>query len=245
MKRPPLVLIHGFRGAPFGLEAIADELRTAGYDVYVAPNPPFAGAPTLASYTPEAYADYFAEYFKSHHIKRPLLIGHSMGTLTVSAISSIRPELVHPDLILLSPISNRPAKFFALLAPLSAYLPDSIVNLATTIYLYAGKKQFRAIMRITNACTKQTTCKKRAIFSAAYFSSHYSVADFKFSPRTNLHIIAGTKDRLIGRRSTEKLAKDLHIEPIFLTKTGHLHNYEKPHETAAEILKILAPLSNE
>lgn len=245
MKRPPLVLIHGFRGAPFGLAAIADELRIAGYDVYLVPNPPFAGAPTLDKYTPEAYADYFAEYLESHHIAKPILIGHSMGTLTVSAIASLRPNLVDPRLILLSPISYKTARFFALLAPLSAYLPDSLVNFATTCYLYTGKGQFRSTMRITNACTKQTTCPKHAIFSAAYFSSHYGVADFHFSDRTKIHIIAGTKDRLISRHSTEKLARMLDIKPVFLSGTGHLHNYEKPHETAEEILKILGSSSSE
>jgi len=244
MKKPPLVLIHGFRGAPFGLAAIADELRIAGYDVHLAPNPPFAGAPTLTTYTPEAYADYFAEYLKSHYITKPILIGHSMGTLTVSAIASLRPDLVDSRLILLSPISYKTARFFSLLAPLSAYLPDSLVNFATTCYLYTGKGQFRSTMRITNACTKQTTCPKRAIFSAAYFSSHYGVADFRFSDQTDIHIIAGTKDRLISRRSTEKLAHSLHIKPIFLQGTGHLHNYEKPHETAEEILKILTGSSS-
>lgn len=237
--RPSLVLVHGFRGAPFGLAAIADELRIAGYDVHVVPNPPFAGAPTLKEYTPKSYANYFAEYLKSHHIEKPVLIGHSMGTLTVSAIASLRPDLLDPRLILLSPISSRTARFFALLAPLSAYLPDSLVNFVTTCYLYAGKGQFRSTMRITNACTKQTTCPGHAIFSAAYFSSHYGVSDFRFSDQTNIHIIAGEKDRLISRRSTEKLAEKLKITPVFLENTGHLHNYEKPHETAVEILKFL------
>lgn len=244
MKRPSLVLVHGFRGAPFGLAAIADELRVAGYDVHAIPNPPFAGAPTLDAYTPEAYASYFADYLESHHITKPILIGHSMGTLTVSAVASLRPDLVDPCLILLSPISNKPAKFFALLAPLSAYLPDSLVNFVTTCYLYTGKGQFLSTMRITNACTKQTTCPSPAIAAASYFSSHYGVSDFKFSDQTNIHIIAGAKDRLISRHSTEKLAHSLRVNPIFLPNTGHLHNYEKPHETAEEILKILADLSS-
>lgn len=239
MKRPSLVLVHGFRGAPFGLAAIADDLRIAGYDVHLVPNPPFAGAPTLSEYTPESYTTYFADYLKSHHITQPVLIGHSMGTLTVSAVASLRPDLIDPRLILLSPISYKPAKFFALLAPLSAYLPDSLVNFATTCYLYAGKGQFRSTMRTTNACTKQSTCPRRAIYSAAYLSSHYGVADFQFADQTKVHIIAGAKDRLISRRSTEKLARSLNIQPIFLPNTGHLHNYEKPHETAQEIIKLL------
>ena len=84
----------------------------------------------------------------------------------------------------------------------------------------------------------------RLVFSAAYFSSHYGVADFQFADNTNVYIIAGTKDRLISCRSTEKLAHSLHTKPVFLQDTGHLHNYEKPHETAEEILKILADSSS-
>ena len=115
--RPTLILLHGFRGAPQGLAAIADDLRAAGYTVQTPPVPPFAGAPALSAYTPDTYADYFAHYLKAQPFQRPVIIGHSMGSIVAAALAERYPELIHPKLILLSPISVRPSRFFARLNP--------------------------------------------------------------------------------------------------------------------------------
>ena len=130
--RPTLILLHGFRGAPQGLATIADDLRAAGYTVQTPPVPPFAGAPALSAYTPDTYADYFAHYLKAQPFQRPVIIGHSMGSIVAAALAERYPELIHPKLILLSPISVRPSRFFARLTILPAYLPAGLTDFITT-----------------------------------------------------------------------------------------------------------------
>ena len=121
--RPTLILLHGFRGAPQGLAIIADDLRAAGYTVQTPPVPPFAGAPALSAYTPDTYADYFAHYLKAQPFQRPVIIGHSMGSIVAAALAERYPELIHHQLILLSPISVQPSRILASLTNLPDYLP--------------------------------------------------------------------------------------------------------------------------
>ena len=109
-KKPDVILVHGFRGSPLGLKTIADDLHQAGFTVHLPAVPPFAGSPALEKYTPHAYADFLAHYIREHQLSRPILVGHSMGSVVVSATAKFHPELINSKLILLSPISTKPAK---------------------------------------------------------------------------------------------------------------------------------------
>lgn len=238
-SKPPLVLLHGFRGSPLGLEAIATELQAASYSVFLPAVPPFAGAEPLASYTPESYTDFLARYLAQAGITRPVLIGHSMGSIIAAAAAHQRPELFDERLILMSPISVRTRKPIAMLAPLSAKIPTRTVDYATTQFLATNlrPKTFKQTLDLTHACSADQIPDKAAIIAAAQFSAQYSVADFP-SPKRIL-LLAGEHDRLIPKQKTIQLANQFAAETHFIPKTGHLHNYEKPHETVQAILKFL------
>lgn len=239
IKKPALILVHGFRGSPIGLEEVANLLRQGGYQVYVPAIPPFGGAPTLKKYTPEHYADYLADYITTHNLHRPVLIGHSMGSIVVSAAISIYPELVNSKSILLSPISTRTAPPFRLVAPLSAILPSRIVDYITTKYLIVprDRQTLRDILKITHRCGVDHSPRKKEVIKAAFFSTRYAVADF--SPHQELLILAGEQDHLVKQKHTVKTAHKLQAQLEFLPHTGHLHNYEQPQATANAIINFL------
>lgn len=246
-NNPALILIHGFRGAPSGLEAIANILKTAGYPVYTPAISPFAGAKALSEYTPKAYADFIARYIVEQHLLQPILIGHSMGSTITAATASFYPNLIHQKIILLAPISAKPSTFFSVLSPLSAYFPRQIVDHVTTQFLFVkdGKSYsraenrtiFRNIVKTTTICSKNCPPKKPATIAAAKFSVTHSVEDFVFNKDTM--IIAGEHDRLISQQSTIQLAQKLHAQLNFIPNSGHLHNYEKPLETSKLILDFI------
>jgi len=240
-EKPAIVLIHGFRGAPRGLEAIAQELRTANYQVYTPAVPPFAGAKPLEKVTPQAYAQYFRDYFKQHHLVRPILIGHSMGSVIAAATAQRYPEVVNDTLILLSPISTKPPRFITHLSPLINYLPPSAVDYLTTKFLFVphDKELFRKTLKITHHCSNDQPPTKSALSDAIKFSTSYCVADFLPGLQKHLVFIAGEQDRLIGQQSTRKLAEKYDTTLKFIPKSGHLHNYETPHATAKLILKAI------
>lgn len=238
-KHPDLILIHGLRGAPIGLEGIAKRLRQAGYNVHIPATPPYAGAPALDAYTPEAYADYFAQYIISQRLKRPVMIGHSMGTIIVSAIANYHPELIDERIILLSPIAERPAAPFRIISPLAALVPRHIVDYLTTRYLFVPKERqkFQETMDLTNACSAVKPPTLHDALQATRFSVTYSINDFL--PPQQILIIAGAQDRLVGKHHIDELAEKLSAQLQFIPHAGHLHNYEAPEETAQLILGFL------
>lgn len=239
LQKPDLLLIHGFRGAPRGLEAIASELRSAGYNVHVPPIPPFGGAPALSEYTAETYARYIADYIEQHQLLRPILIGHSMGSIIAAATCHIYPEQTHQKLILLSPISKATARPLRLIAPLSARLPSSMTDYVTTRFLFVphDRTLFRQSLVATHECASLINNAQSDIIASARFSSHSAVSDFPLTQK--ILFLAGTKDRLIHKKHTRRLAKKLSAEAAFIPGSGHLHIYEKPHETAEAILRFL------
>lgn len=237
--KPSIALVHGFRGSPLGLETIAKDLRQAGYTVYTPAMPPFAGAGELEAYQPKAYARYLANYIRKHQLQRPILIGHSMGSVVVSATAKFYPELVNQKLVLLSPIPTKTAWPFALVAPLASIVPRNIVDYITTRYLFVPKSKelFRQTLDITHACSEDLPPSHAAMAAATKFSTHYGVQDFL--PNQETLLIAGAKDRLVPQKQVRHLAERLQSDLKLIPGSGHLHNYEKPHETAELILEFL------
>lgn len=240
-KLPSIVLLHGFRGSPLGLETIAQDLQQAGYEVHTPAVPPFAGARDLTAYSPEEYAEYFAQYIIEHKLECPVIIGHSMGSIIASAIASLRPELVNHKLILLSPISRKTSKVINAISPLAHIVPTNLADYVTTKYLFVprhNKPLLRESLEITHVCSHDCPPTKKMMKKVTQFTTNYAVPDFPLQDKQVL-IIAGEKDKLVKKSDTKKLAQDLKAELVFLPESGHLHNYEHPHETANAIIDFL------
>lgn len=238
-QKPPLILVHGFRGAPSGLEEIAKDLRMAGFEVYTPAIPPFAGATELPEYAPNTYAEFLAKYIREHKLERPILIGHSMGSLITAATASRHPELVNQKLVLLAPISKRTPRLFSFIAPLQNYVPRKLVDYVTTRYLFVphDHKLFHKVMRLTNECSSTHPPKHKSTSAVTKFSTHNSINDFHLNRK--ILLLTGTKDRVVSPQKTNELAIKLGAKAVYLEDSGHLLNYEKPHETAKEIIKFL------
>lgn len=247
VKTTPIILVHGFRGAPVGLQDVQLALQELGYrNVFVPPIPPFAGS-KLTDYTPTSYAQYLHDFCQQNHLSHPILIGHSMGSVITAAALQQYPDFFHTKAVLMSPISARTAAPFRLIAPLSGLLPSRIIDYITTKFmaLTRDRDEFSRIMTLTHACGEIPPTKSELI-QATKFSTRYSVADFP-SPR-NFLFLAGEHDRLIPRHQTIKLAQTFTAKTYFLPGTGHIHTYEQPQVTATVIDQFLQdclPTSNQ
>lgn len=238
-QKPALILVHGFRGSPIGLKEIGKYLQQNGYRVFIPSIPPFAGAKKLPEYTPQSYADYLKTFVKEHRLQKPILIGHSMGSIVVAAALESYPKLFHNKAVLMSPISKRTAVPFRMIAPLSALAPKATVDYITTKFLFTprDKTLLKHVLEVTHDCSNDQPPLKSEIIQAAKFSTKYAIGDFNL--KQNILLLAGANDRLISQDQTVALAQKSDAELIFLPSTGHLHNYEQPCETAQAILKFI------
>ncbi|MBQ6393950.1 alpha/beta hydrolase [Candidatus Saccharibacteria bacterium] len=242
MKKPQLLLIHGFRGSHEGLIDIAVWLLDSGYECYYPDIPPVGKNKTpRTDYPPDSYAQFIADYIKDNDLDHPVLIGHSMGSIIAAATAEKYPDIINEKLILLAPISNKPPRAIASLQPLVTVLPNKLVGYLTTKFLIIpkDKKLLRETLDLTYKCSEYYTSKPD-VRASAKFSADYSIADFNFDKDTLL--LVGEKDRLIAKKVTENLAKNRNFHVKFMKNTGHLLNYENPKGVAEEIEKFLSPV---
>ena len=144
MKKPALLFVHGFRGNHLGLKETADYLKAKGYTCYAPDIPPAFNTqkeklPILSEHTADGYAKWLANYIVEKKLDRPILIGHSMGSIICAATAEKYPELINDKIFFLSPICVTPPKFICNLAPLSSILPTKMISYITTKYLLVPK----------------------------------------------------------------------------------------------------------
>ena len=242
-KKPQLLFIHGFRGNHLGLKDTMEYLKAKGYDCYAPDIPPAYNTqkeklPELTAHTADGYAKWVADYILEKKLTRPILIGHSMGSIISAATAEKYPELINEKIFFLSPICVTPPKFICNLAPLSVILPTKLISYITTKYLLVpkDKQTFKDVLVITKKCAEKFT-SKRDSGRAAKFSISYSISDFNFDKKCVF--IAGESDKLNSQKQIKKVAKKFNVAPAFLKKSGHLINYECPVKLAKEIEKNL------
>lgn len=243
MKKPALLFVHGFRGNHLGMQETIDYLKTKGYECYFPDVPPAFNTqkeklPELSEHTADGYAKWIADYILEKKLNRPILIGHSMGSIICAATAEKFPELINEKVFFLSPICVTPPKFICNLAPLTAILPNKMIAYVTTKYLLVpkDKETFKEVLEITNKCAEKFTSKKDS-GRAAKFSISYAISDFNFDKMSIF--IAGEKDKLNSKKQIKDVAKKFNSTPIFLKNSGHLINYECPVKLAEEIEKNL------
>lgn len=238
MKKQNLIFIHGFRGSNVGLFDLAEKyFSPEEYNIYI-PNLPPAGNQTMPEYSARYYARFVADYIKSHHIEKPILIGHSMGSIIVAATAERYADLIGDRIIFLAPISMRPSKLIANLVPLAFLLPNNLVTYISTKFLYAGKNkdEFREIL--AKSYHSGRDYKNRLdIYKSGKFSTAYCIDDFYIDKK--MLFLAGSEDRLMPLKKTKEVALSFGVKPTVIEGTGHLLNYEQPKKVASIIKKFI------
>lgn len=232
LKKPQLLFVHGFRGNHLGLKYTIDYFKAKGYECFAPDIPPAFNTkkeklPELKEYTADAYAKWLADYILMKKLDRPILIGHSMGSIISAVTAEKYPELINEKIVFLSPICATPPKFICNLAPLTAIVPNKFIGYATTKYLIVpkDKETLKEVLDITYKCSEKFTSKLDTA-KAAKFSISYSISDFNFNKKAVF--IAGESDKLNSKTQIKEVAKKFNSKPIFLKKSGHLINYECP-----------------
>ena len=240
-KKPQLLFVHGFRGNHLGLKGTIEFFESRGFECFSPDIPPAFNTkneklPELKKHDAESYAKWIKDYILMHKLEKPILIGHSMGSIICAATAEKYPEIINDKIFFLSPICVTPPKFICNLSPLSAILPNKLIGFITTKYLLIQKEKFKEVSKIVYKCAEKMT-SKRDSGRAAKFSISYSISDFNFKKKAVF--IAGESDKLNSKEQVKTVAKKFSSEPIFLKNSGHLINYECPVELAEKIFENL------
>ena len=234
-QKQNLVFIHGFYGDPSGLADVIKHLDPMRYNCFSPAMPPNYGV-YLSEYTAQSYSDYLLNYLQTNHIKNPVLIGHSMGSIIASAFAARYPEYSADKLILLAPISHKLPLCFRLLQPLVFLFPKKLVTTIDNAFLITNRKSLKPILAKTIPYLKSYH-RHLPILRSAIFSAHHAVSDFDFQ-KTTL-IIDGESEKIVSRQKTAHLAVARSARLITLKNAGHLLNFEQPAAVAQAIDEFL------
>ena len=86
----PVVLVGGFAEASWVWERVAP-LLARDHVVYAVDLPPFGYSERKGPYTLASWADQVQAFQRALHLKRPLLVGHSIGAAVVSEVARRDP----------------------------------------------------------------------------------------------------------------------------------------------------------
>ena len=224
--KPPILYIHGFRGSPAGNAEIVAILRK-NFEVYSPKIPPTGARNKLETYDADSYAKFVADYIQEHKLRRPVLVGHSMGSIIAAATAERYPNLINKKLILVSPITAKVPKPIALLQPSIVFLPKRLISYATTRFLFVPHQRalFKKALALTNKSASSFS-SRRDLRKSASFASKYSLNDFDF--KQDLLLIAGEKDRLTSEETNKEFAQTHFAKLRIVDDAGHLINYERP-----------------
>lgn len=253
-----IILIHGFRGTHHGLELIAKNL---GEFTTVIPDlPGFATGPQLEKYDLDSYVAWLHDFIAyTTPNERPILLGHSFGSIISAAYASRYPTTIS-KLVLVNPIG----------AP-ALEGPRAIMSQLVVFYYWLGQKMPNSfarrwlssnlvIMVMSSTMAKTKDRKLRAFIydqHRKYFSLFHSpasvgggfktsishsVRDFATQINTPTLLIAGDKDDITPLQKQKDLVKMFpNAQLTVIENVGHLTHYETPDQVAEAIQAFIKP----
>lgn len=250
-----IVLVHGFRGDHHGLEPIA--ARLTGSRVVVPDLPGFGGSePLHGVHGIDAYAAWLHAFLAALGPSRRLvLLGHSFGSIVVSAMLAGRttlPSKRRPDRVVLvnpigAPALKGPRAVFTRLAilyyRLAAVLPEAlgfallrnrtIVRLMSEAMAKTRDAPLRRWIHGQHARYFSAFANRAVVLEAFRASVSHDVSEYAARiPEPTLLIAADRDDitPLAAQRRLQALFPDARLHVV--EGVGHLVHYEAPDEAA-------------
>ncbi|MEY4390544.1 MAG: hypothetical protein RLZZ400_287 [Actinomycetota bacterium] len=245
-----ILLIHGYRGTHHGLEGIVGSLDD--FDCYAPDLPGFGESSAFSTqHSIENYSTWMHELVAKLDLDKPLIVGHSFGTLVVSRYANQHQEF---PIVLINPIS----------APALTGPRSFLTKVTSAFYRFAkslGEKPGRWLLSHPIAIWSVTEFMYRGDVTGlkpwiaeqhkAYFSRFAStksvVEGFEasisctvgdFAPRISQPtlLICCERDDVTKisaqRQCAEKFNNATYVE---VPKLGHLIHYEGPEIAATNI----------
>lgn len=253
-----IIFIHGYRGNHHGLEAIAGALDD--FHVIIPDLPGFGeSTPFAGKHSIQAYANWLAEFIaKLSPKKKPILLGHSFGSIICSAFASKSNAI--ELLILENPVSAPALKgpnalvtkiaqsFFALAGALplkrGEWLLKSwpMVRGMSIIMTKSWNRELRRWVHAQHDANFNDFANRRVAIEGYNASISNNVSDYaqEFSVPTLL--IIGSRDDITSPKQQFAMAKKINVAHSISQHmgVGHLTHYEIPVDVAQDIRQFVS-----
>jgi pimeloyl-ACP methyl ester carboxylesterase len=257
-----IVAVHGFRGEHHGLEPIVVQLP--GVRV-ISPDLPGFGESTPMTevqHDIDGYARWLNAFVAALGLPaRPVILGHSFGSIVVAAAVAGRPDspgLATPKLILINPIAapalHGPKAFITSLAVFyywaGAKLPRPLGNLLlgsrvitrfiSQVMVTANTRDLRRWIHDQHRTYFSRFADRDTLLEGFRASTGNNVIEYAPGITVPTLLIAAGNDPITKVADEEKLRDLLPDATLYvLPNVGHLIHYERPGEAAGLILAFL------
>lgn len=256
-KPETIVMVHGFRGTHHGLQLIIN--RLPNFRIVIADLPGFGESTPMTDcpHDIEGYTKFLHELIRQTTNKKPVLLGHSFGSIITSHYAADYPVTIK-KLILVNAIAEPALKG-----------PQKLATQIALFYYWLGqklpKKQGEKLLRhkaiIMSASLLMTTTKDKALRQfihqnhLKYFgtfqnretlreafetSTKHTASDKADVIKVPTLLIAGELDKIAPLKGQHLLTQLIPDSQLIIFKAGHLIHHEAPTEAASSIQNFLA-----
>lgn len=251
-------MIHGFRGTHHGLLLIAKYFRK-DYNVIIPDIPGFANGDRLPNYSLDSYVKWLERFIKKQSPEeKPILLGHSFGSIICSAYASKHPRSLE-KLILVNPIGapalegqNKLLTRLALLYyGIGKKLPENmaknwlslkpIVFIISLSMIKTKDKNLRKFIHDQHYSYFSLFHSAESVAQGFSTSVNHNVGDFAQSIQTPTLLVAAALDEITDLSHQYALVKKFKNGTLsVIDNVGHLTHYETPDKVSRIIKRWLA-----
>ncbi|WP_298252335.1 alpha/beta fold hydrolase [uncultured Arthrobacter sp.] len=254
-----IVMVHGFRGDHHGLRRLAEELPA--HRVLLPDLPGFGQGQELpGTHDVAAYARFVGACVLDLAGDRPVLLGHSFGSIVAAEAVAVRPEAV-AALVLINPISSPALEGPSRLASRAAEayyvaadrLPERlgrallanrlIVRLMSEFMATTRDRSLRRWIHGQHRAYFSSFTSRRVVLEAFRASISGTVRERAAELVPPVLLVVAEQDPLGSPESQRELAALVPDATLrMIPGVGHLVHYEKPREAARLIEEYLEAL---
>lgn len=258
-NRPTIILVHGFTGDHRGFYKIVPYLTN--YFTVITLDLPGFGLSKIGKQKMSItfHAETVAELIQKLNLDQPpIVVGHSYGSLVVSKLHTINPDINDEKSILISPVATQ-ITFFD-----SRYIGKLISQMYFFTGAYLGSAGMFLLKShlVTKVITRRMLLTNDKELKKEIFDQHIENTLYIQAPKQNyklfreinrtgvaenapsIHkrilIISGDKDSQCPIKQQKKAVQAFkRAQLVELDSAGHLSHYEEPESIADSILSFL------
>ena len=237
-EKPPVVLIHGAGG--MNLSWPIEIRRLPGYNVYAIDLPGHGKSEKCdGQQTIGDYARYLVQWLESIHIRRAVLIGHSMGGAIALTLAIHHPEYVvglglmgsgarlrvHPELL--------------------NFAADQTTFYKTVDFLISHSFCSHTPKRLVELVSQRLEATRQSVLYGDLLAcDRFNVMDHLGAIQQETLVICGADDEMTPVRYAQYLVSSIpHAQLNVISNAGHMVMLEQPHLVAENLLLFLQHVS--